>query len=95
MEDNASMFHFTGDLHSTGDLMKLDGMETGSDPFSGTENEDCNITKSQNGDRVKNFEDWCLLDMHFGLPLFDAKLNQEICSKVYLGPVHMGKSYLS
>ena len=81
MDDNASMFQFTADPHS-GDLMKLDGVFTEGGYVAETESEECNGIQSKNEDGVKNFEDWCLLDMHFGLPLFDAKLNQEISSKV-------------
>ena len=81
MDDNASMFQFTADPHS-GDLMKLDGVFTEGEYVAETESEECNGIQSKNEDGVKNFEDWCLLDMHFGLPLFDAKLNQEISSKV-------------
>ena len=80
MDDNASMFQFTADPHSA-DLMQLDGFING-ESVAETENEECNGSQSKNDDGVKNFEDWCLLDMHFGLPLFDAKLNQEISSKV-------------
>ena len=79
VEDNASMFHFTEDPNS-GDLMKLDGLDTDSELLLGTEEN--NGAQSKIGDCVKNIEDWCLLDMHFGLPLFDAKLNKEISSKV-------------
>jgi hypothetical protein len=69
------MFQFTGD--PVGELFS-----TNSEPVLGTENKEYDITLSKNGDRDKNFENWCLLDMHFGLPLFDATLNQEISSKV-------------
>ena len=75
VEETASMFQFTGD--PVGELFS-----TNSEPVLGTENKEYDITQSRNGDRDKNFEDWCLLDMHFGLPLFDATLNQAISSKV-------------
>lgn len=29
-----------------------------------------------------HFDDWQLLDCCFGIPLFDAKLNKDICSKI-------------
>ena len=70
VEDNAGMFQFAADA-SREEMI-------GSDFDRVTETDD----DTTNYDRVKNFEDWCLLDMHFGLPLFDAKLNQEICAKV-------------
>ncbi|XP_046858487.1 protein FAM91A1-like [Xenia sp. Carnegie-2017] len=70
VEDNAGMFQFTVDA-SREEMI-------GSDFDRVTETDD----DTTNYDRVKNFEDWCLLDMHFGLPLFDAKLNQEICAKI-------------
>ncbi|XP_028399499.1 protein FAM91A1-like [Dendronephthya gigantea] len=83
VEDNASMFKFVGDSRSE-DLMQLNGQDNETGLVSGTEeSEHCDETQVvKNGDRVKNFEDWCLLDMHFGLPLFDAKLNQEISLKI-------------
>jgi hypothetical protein len=73
------MFQFTGDSHS-GDLMKLDGLDNESELLPGTEYD--NGPQLKIADGAKNMDDWCLLDMHFGLPLFDAKLNKEISSKV-------------
>ena len=81
LEDNASMFQFTADPHG-GDLMQLDGLAADNGAVLETGNGECNGNHSKNDDGVKNFDDWCLLDMHFGLPLFDAKLNKEISSKV-------------
>ena len=84
VEDNASLFKFVGDSRSE-DLMQLNGQADETELALGSEEgEDCNETlMAKNGDRGKNYEDWCLLDMHFGLPLFDAKLNQEISLKVF------------
>lgn len=73
------MFSVVGEVHSD-DLLKLDD-EVDGETVQENGYEDCNDTQGENGETNK-FEDWSLLDMHFGLPLFDAKLNKEICEKV-------------
>lgn len=34
------------------------------------------------GEKESKIENWILLDLNFGVPLFDAELNKKICSRI-------------
>lgn len=74
VDDSTNMF-IIGDSRSD-DLLQLE-----EETMLGNGHEISNDAQINDGE-TRNFEDWVLLDMHFGLPLFDAQLNQEICEKV-------------